>query len=153
DLLGGGGAGHGVGRHLDLGAGHLAVVDLHDPAVVREHDLQRAVFLRPPEPALDVRGPEDVPLLVEQPGPGGVDEVGLAVVAERHLLAVARALDRRVAEYPGALPPTRPPRRRNPATPRPAPSPPTAAKARTTITPLSIPVIPASLGKPSGPGT
>src|SRR5262249_21111767 len=87
-----------------LRPGHLAQVDLGDPGRVREQDLHLAPGLGAPEPGFHPQRAARHALVVQQPAPAGVDEEGLAVVAEVDLLAEVEALDRRVAADPGAIP-------------------------------------------------
>ena len=108
DLLGRGRPGDGVG--LDLPGPHVAprpVVDLDDPGVVRDQDLDRAVLLGPPEAGLAGGLADDAAVVVEQPGAGLVGQERTAVVRPGDLLAeVERALDRRVDDLAGAAPGT-----------------------------------------------
>ena len=83
DLLGGRGADHHVRAHLDPGAGDLAQVNFGDPGRMHQQHLHTTLRPRPPVPRLHVRRPAETAFLVQQPGPAGVDEERLAVVAER----------------------------------------------------------------------
>src|SRR5690242_1729372 len=72
---------------------------------MRQHHLDLAVRARPPVPALGPERGPDLPLLVQPPGPAGVDEERLAVVAEADLLPEPERLDGRVPADARALPP------------------------------------------------
>src|SRR5580693_1265592 len=104
-LLGGGGAGDHVGGHLDPGARYLAQVDLDDPGGMREHHLDLAVRTRAPVPALGAERRPELSFFVQPPGPAGVDQERLAVMAEADLLPEPERLDGRVPADPGAFPP------------------------------------------------
>ena len=62
-------------------------------------------MLRPPESCLHRQRPADGAIFLYQPGPAGVDQEWLAVMAEADLLAEVGALDGRVADDARALPP------------------------------------------------
>jgi hypothetical protein len=104
-LLGRLGPGHHVGDQVGPGAGDLTQVDLGDARRVGQQQLDLAVGLGAPEAGLGGQGAAEVTLGVQQPGPAGVAEERLPVVAEHHLLAELEAVDGRVPADPGALPP------------------------------------------------
>src|SRR5262249_37854868 len=83
-------------------------VDLGDPGRMCEHDLQPAIGLRAPEARLHREWPADRAVFRQKPGPAGVDQERLAVVAEAELLAEVRALDGRVTDHARAFPPPAP---------------------------------------------
>ena len=110
DLLGGLGVADARGAQLELAVGGLAVPDLGEADVVREHQLDLA-RLRAAQEAGLLGGVADLlAVLVDHPRAREVVQEGTAVLLEDHLLAVLERLDRRVvavavadpaAEQPG----------------------------------------------------
>src|SRR5215470_4259358 len=73
---------------------------------MRQHHLDLVVRAGAPVAALGAERRPDLPLLVEPPGPAGVDEERLAVMAEADLLPEPERLDGRVPADASAFPPS-----------------------------------------------
>src|SRR3954454_9104234 len=89
------GARHRVAGDLEPGllGVELSVPDLDEAGVVRHHDLEGAILLRPDETSLLGRLPDDVALAVDDPGPAHEVDERTSVLLEQDLLAELEVLD------------------------------------------------------------